>query len=707
MNEPGDLRCSDRRRNRSARRWRSPAIALFLVALLNLVPSHATAQGYDPREPWNGSISYRIDYGDKGASQEGEYSNEWDFQRTLDLTITVTDGVGHAVVRDALSNWQKNTSPFSEGVESIMIFTTSETGQGEGEVDVWVEFDDEKKTYWLKTNGPDYEVLRTGRTWSSVAEIAGVPQPAEQTTGVAYGIPIDAPDQAVGANPDVLTGQLQYSQPVTGSGQNLTTITWALFKGPLDLELIVTPEKYDDWLPEPGTDEATPGPKPLNVGLEVRDRNGGPPALHAIRFNTRLVDTSKERGIALNAPLNTPGNPLPDLRFLEQDGAVVAADGQSIESGSEDGVSGTVMVGAFDGGGWATLMAEATLEGGIRLEGHLLVPGGVIEIPLPKRAAGSKIGTAWLNANGNPGEQQDDEKSTGNGNRGDGLSAYEEYRGFIARKNFTRLDPRAKELGVKVKEQELPVFEDGLSLFEAASSVRAVRFFENEIPANRRLNANAGHARVYEQYALQLEDGRLSSGVAGENRPITVTAKLPKQSERVVIDLQGIGQAYQAQQAAFSAASIAMPYTLGESIASTVAHELAHGVNVNHHGPPSSVPEGRTAFPNSQPPYHIVGIDGVPMTLPPQGYTIPPRTGSPGNDASGDLMCIMAYSSAYQWAFHVGADGSLNYYAVPPLPVGNRFCPSPRGTGINGGPNYFGDAAQGSGNCLSRIKLRN
>ena len=34
--------------------------------------------------------------------------------------------------------------------------------------------------------------------------------------------------------------------------------------------------------------------------------------------------------------------------------------------------------------------------------------------------------------NGNPGEMDDEETTPGNSNNGDGLSAYEEYRGLIS-----------------------------------------------------------------------------------------------------------------------------------------------------------------------------------------------------------------------------------------------------------------------------------
>jgi len=168
----------------------------------------------------------------------------------------------------------------------------------------------------------------------------------------------------------------------------------------------------------------------------------------------------------------------------------------------------------------------------------------------------------------------------------------------------------------------------------------------------------------------------------------------------VVIDLDEIHQQYQLQETAVRSANMKMPYTEAEEVASTVAHELAHGVNVNHHGMPSSVPAGRTAYGNSQPPYHIYGSDGVEINDWP--YPINGRAGTSGNDESGDLSCFMLYT-VYQWAFSTGSDGSLIYRAIPVLPRGKKLCTAKNGTGKDENK-YFGDATYG--NCLGQIKLK-
>jgi hypothetical protein len=522
--------------------------------------------------------------------------------------------------------------------------------------------------------------------------------------------------QTLGKNPNVLTGSISESFTNPGIGHGTRAITWSLSRGPVDADLIVSPVAYDIWLPKPGRDEMLKG-SVMDVELKVVGRNGGPTPIRAVRFELKLSGTSREPGITMNYPLKPSNTQLPDIRFVPHRVGESVDEDQSVTVESTDGVSGTATIASYDGGGWSTLTAVAVLEGGARIKGHLFSPRGAEEILVPKRDPGKKIGLAWLKTHGNPGELDDNEQKTGNPNKGDGLTAYEEYRGFIAiEKNaqgvtgptFVRLDPRIRELGVRVKKGEFDLFSEGVSLFEAASGISAVRFSETEIKEDRRLNGNAATAHAYDQYVLKLESGTIAGDAVGENEPDKILDKVPADSTRVVIDFQKLDQNYGKQEAEAKKANIKMPYTKAEQIASTIAHEMAHGVGVDHHGKSSTVPP-RKAYDSSNPPYHIFGIDGIEIKTRP--YPSDPNVflelaGTAGNDASGDLSCIMAYTSLYQWAFSQGADGSLNYHAVPLLPVGRKFCNSQNGTGINAGINnaYFGDASFGA--CVNRFKLK-
>lgn len=557
-----------------------------------------------------------------------------------------------------------------------------------------LSFDKAEKTYTIQTAALIYTCTHLGASSDS----------GESYITIAY--------EPWDENPRVLAGSKMLVTDIPGGGKLTTTTTWNLVKQS-DVELIVTPQKYDTWLPIPGRDEQTPGPEMMNVTLKLQDRNGGPASEKAKSFELRLSNTSKEKGITINMPLVPAAQQLPDLRFKEQTGAIITDEGQRMIISCPAGcLTTSFRIACYDGGAWTTLTAVAELETD-SIKGELLVPGGEKEIRIPKRDVASNIASAWLTQNGNPGEADDIETSAGNSNNGDGLSAYEEYRGVISEGRHKRLDPQKKEMGVLLKKAEVSLMNPGISLFENAADFKVVRFIENEIGPDRRLNKNFKTAHVYDQYVQKLEKGACSGDASGENRPVDVLGKTPVRSDQVVVDVTKISRNYRASVANLAAVNrrlgtnVRMPYTELEDIANTVAHELAHGVNIDHHGLPSDEPNKVIPPPNQTVDiFHIYGDDGIEI-IRTQPFPITGNIGLPGNDESGDLSCIMAYTSLYQWAYRAGMDGSLNYYAVPLLPVGKTLCTSntcPDPGCINANNRYFGNSA--NGNCKSRLKLR-
>jgi hypothetical protein len=253
---------------------------------------------------------------------------------------------------------------------------------------------------------------------------------------------------------------------------------------------------------------------------------------------------------------------------------------------------------------------------------------------------------------------------------------------------------------VQVSKNVIDEFKGGLQLFSSASGVVIVKLYDGELSEERIINKNSSNTKDHAQYALRLEKDRLPKDVIGENQPIEKTHKTPKQSVRTVIDIDQIRAGYTVQQKKLEAQGIKMMYTVEESIATTIAHELSHGVNVMHHGKSSNEPE-RTAYSYSTSTFHIYGSSGSEVKDRP--FEVKGAIGSVGNDASGDLSCFMTYTSAYQWAYISGGEKILIYHAVPPLAEGKHLCTSAAGTGINKN-GFFGNATYG--NCLSQIKIK-
>jgi len=508
------------------------------------------------------------------------------------------------------------------------------------------------------------------------------------------------------SNRDVLSGTKTVTAELPGGlGTGTATTTWHLtrVKEDNDVELIVTPVNYETWVPEPGRNELSKG-KVMTINLKLQGKNGKPLKVKAESFELRLNNTSKEPGITINYPIEPDPNQLSDLRFLHLTNIESIEEDQFITVGSPDGVSGTAYIGSYDGGGWTTLTAEAILTDKRHIKGNLIVSGGDEDILIPKRIPGNKVALAWAKANGNPQDMDDKEKLEDNSNDGDGLTAYEEYRGVICQGKFKRLDPQKKEVGVDVISPELSFFEEGIKWFENASSLRAIIFHEdlNEIGIDRRLNKNGLTNHDYDQYVLRLYKLVIPSGALGKAYG---GPAVPAKTFAVVIDYQAIQNDYTSWVTDARKMGVVMPFTLDQFLAKTIAHELGHGVNCRHHGTSGSFYWKDIIQPDSKyvnTTVHIF-VGGKEVTTRP--YQVEGSMGKSGNQESGNISCIMTYFPWCQWC--IDTEGNVHYYSrVPLLSLGTILCKSGKGTNFNAHPNFFGDTPNGRGNCWGQIKLK-
>lgn len=550
------------------------------------------------------------------------------------------------------------------------------------------------------------------REWDNTYDIEVIPPDCTGTNcdGTTYGPEVKS--ITIGNHPlknrDILDGSITRTGEIVGGyGTYTTTIIWHFekVKEDNDVELIVTPVNYDTWIPEPGRNELSKG-NVMTINLKLQGKNGKPLKVKAESFELRLNNTSIEPGITINYPIEPAPNQLPDLRFLHLTNIESIEEDQFITVGSTDGVSGKAYIGSYDGGGWSVLTAEAILTDKRHIKGNLIVSGGDEDILIPKRIPGNKVALAWAKANGNPQDMDDKEKIKDNRNDGDGLTAYEEYRGAISQGKFKRLDPQKKEVGVDVISPELSFFEEGIKMFENASSLRAIIFHEdlNEIGIDRRLNKNGLTNHDYDQYALRLYKSVIPSGALGKAYG---GPAVPAKTFAVVIDYQVVQKDYTSWVTKARNMGVAMPFSLDQFLANTIAHELGHGVNCRHHGSSGSRYEKFDILmpkpPGIATETHVL-VNGVAITKWP--YHLEGSVGENGNQESGDIACIMAYFPWCDWAVNV--TGFDRYYSKVPLTssLGTALCTSNLGTNFNAQPYFFGDASSGRGNCWGQIKLR-
>ncbi len=658
---------------------------LLLAPFLNAQVADKS-QKIDPEQDWSGTATYISRSGSKSSSRSKFLTMESRSSHVYRMDASISRGTGTGSSSSVVDEYSKYTETMG-GRTSVTVTEVDGTATGSMATEIIVEMvGDDQYSFFIPI--PHCKGKKTKR-------INGVATVSEMGEDEAM---IQVEFQPLGKNPNVISGEIRDSVKRDNGDYSETILRWSFVRGPLDVELIVSPENYMKWLPVPGKDEKSPGAK-MNIGLKLQGKGGKEPRLKAKSFELRLVNTSKEPGVAINYPVTVAGNQPPDIQFLSPS---ATSNGQELILPGGNGLSASAQLAAFDGGGHTTLQVEAILEGGIRIQGKLESPTGVTDILIPKRKVGARIADAWLESNGNPAEQSDEDKSPGNNNHGDGLTAYEEYRGVFSEGKYLRLSPDKKELGVQVKKESVNDFKGGLGLFTTASGVKTILLHEDELGDARVWNNNRQSATLGEQHALRLEDTRLADGVVGRNEPESENGKTPKESQRTVIDLQQIKKYYAEQAAAVTAGKGKMPYTLADEIDNTVAHELAHGVNVTHHGPNSAVIP-RTAIRNNRPPFALYASDGSPKEIPEAGLPMKLVGDNKGNESSGDLGCIIAYTARYQWYFEQASDRTLVYRAVPLLPQGKHFCTSGKGTGINA-KGFFGDSRKG--NCLGQIRVK-
>src|SRR5207248_2625192 len=117
----------------------------------------------------------------------------------------------------------------------------------------------------------------------------------------------------------------------------------------------------------------------------------------------------------------------------------------------EDGLTtATANIACYDYGAYGKIKVTAEVAGG-EIVGYLQGDASKTAKPvlLPKRKDNSFIADAWKDDNGvsDLGDDDDSEDSpAGDGHKGDGLTLYEEYRGFSENLRHIRTDPITKDL---------------------------------------------------------------------------------------------------------------------------------------------------------------------------------------------------------------------------------------------------------------------
>ncbi|MBM3499916.1 MAG: hypothetical protein FJX74_14745 [Armatimonadetes bacterium] len=471
----------------------------------------------------------------------------------------------------------------------------------------------------------------------------------------------------------VLSGRVRSErqrQGPTGAYEECTReYTWRFWPvQEQDLEVIVDIPGYSVWLPEGSLDYPNRPGDTLQVKATLAPKPGKPPITRkAIEFIFEMAEVSQEPGVCMNWP--PPGQPQPviadDLRFtpeLQPGSARMEPNTRQLVVKSQSGTDATAELHSYDFGGYGIVRVTARLEDYSEIPGHASWDSTLYDIPVPKRT-GSLCADQWRNLGENGGgrlwDRDDSEIIGGHVHPGDGLSLYEEYRGFSVMRRHERTDPTVKTLFVSTTMANVG---KGLDLFRRVSSIQTFRILYAEFVSRlvRVVNPNhASHHRV-DQHGLWLVYRELPLNVRGWSR-----LGPPKNVVSVEFNVAEYGRRAEDADAGLNR---------------SIAHEMCHALCVDHHGdgavqrivhPPGAKPEGFEAY----------------VTC-------------PQSEHSGVEDCIMRYFCANYVDRAAGEDDSQLEDYGPSQGVGGRLCLTPIGTGINAPPNgKCGEAANGRGRC--------
>ena len=461
-----------------------------------------------------------------------------------------------------------------------------------------------------------------------------------------------------------------------------------------DLSFELTSSGWATWRPEAGHDGSAG--TPLEVRATVRNANGAPAPDDVQSFEWELLDTSREPGIAINWPGEARVNDKKefDLRFEPQgDQVAESPDNRKMVRAVRNTAEDKAIITPYDWGGWSTLKVTAVLRGGRRLVGRFQ---GASEdnMRLPKRKPFSLIADTWLeqwNLSGRQDDADDDEDPKGDGNAGDGLTLYEEHRGFYENRRHGEGNPQRKDyFAVNKAGSEVDA---GLELFRRLTGLRVhPLLLQGEMSSDRVINGNySSSPHRVDQHAVVYKN----AGYSGFSR----AAGGPANPQ----DIEYVGL-----QTAFPAIPTADAQI--DCTTATIAHEALHTVNVWHHGRGDktvtwtgaaglllengvavrALDENRNDITAAQ--IKSLGARGEEVTL-----------GVDGGQHSGVEDCVMRYDNAI--GYFSKTDPAVRYVTGGEIP-GAQLCDGVTGAGVNApGRNSpqprFGDAK--IGNCRSQI----
>ena len=240
------------------------------------------------------------------------------------------------------------------------------------------------------------------------------------------------------------------------TGTNTYTITnqvhMSIGEKPSVLDAILEPDDmqaYNKFMPEgKKVDGSTTKGNTLGFHVRIIDKSDPTKDVsyeHPFTVTYSLVDVSSYPGICMNYPVKDDADTKPDLKWDDQMNAMAhlgSKNETTAISKKKEGVSFPAFITSYDYAAYGVLKAHVVLnnDNDLEIEAHFPDRPGETFIRIPKDDNGNKIADEWevqmgiFDKNYDATRDEDDQMSQMR--TGDGLTMFEEYRGFKAKRNI-------------------------------------------------------------------------------------------------------------------------------------------------------------------------------------------------------------------------------------------------------------------------------
>ena len=392
---------------------------------------------------------------------------------------------------------------------------------------------------------------------------------------------------------------------------------------------------------------------------------------------------------------------------------------------SEDPKEVHLDVKATDYGAWAKLKVEVFMDGDWQEAKEINTGHATVNVPYD--LDGNHIADFWEEENGVKGAPADEDKDdtpAGDGARsGDGLTIYEEYRGFMVAGKQIRTNPKVMDLFLS--DQTGGMAAAGVQLFHTISQIKVHdQLTADELGESRVVNRNHDKGpHGVDQHGIPIIKGDANTDAEAIAADDKKGFGPPVMTTHINLPIGG----------KYGRAAIGALDKSAEDNISTVAHELGHCVGIRHHGEgvfyalwfiwkdqdgaphiheclfdadsgkaAGAIGEIHVFRENGQEVLaSLDGIGGSDPTLKAQKVLVAQRP----SPYAGQANCVMRYPDADAYI----APGKPESYRYLPgtgdWVKRNALCSSPAGTGINA-PEHkpwprYGNATEG--NCKKQI----